>query len=67
MWINSPLGKWDQDVLVEKALRGAERRRMLEAGRGAWEGYRIGEFLRCSILRVARRVTPVMHQVADAL
>ena len=43
MWINSPLGKWEQDALVEKALRNAEQRRMLKAGRGAREKYRIGE------------------------
>jgi hypothetical protein len=45
MWINSPLGKWDQDALVEKALGDAERRRMVEVGRGARKEYRISELL----------------------
>jgi hypothetical protein len=52
MWINSPLGKWDQDARVEKALGDAERRRTLEAGRGAVEGYRIGEPGRSAIARL---------------
>ena len=52
MWINSPLGKWDQNALVEKALGDAERRRMLEAGRGAGEEPRIGELLSSAISRL---------------
>jgi hypothetical protein len=43
MWINSPMGKWDQDALVEKALREAEQRRLLEIGRGARGKNRTGE------------------------
>jgi hypothetical protein len=42
MWINSPLGKWEQDTRVNEALRSAERIRAQEetgdaagaAGRG---------------------------------
>ena len=30
MWINSPLGKWEQDTRVNDALRSAERMRALE-------------------------------------
>ena len=52
MWINSPLGNWDQNALVEKALGDAERRRMLEAGRGAGEASRIGELLSTATSRV---------------
>ena len=52
MWINSPLGKWDQNALVEKALGDAERRRMLEAGRGAGEESRIGELFSSAIARL---------------
>ena len=35
MWINSPLSKWDQDAIVDKALLDAERRRALQAAAGA--------------------------------
>ena len=30
MWINSPLGKWEQDARVNEALRSAERIRAQE-------------------------------------
>ena len=31
MWINSPLGKWEQDARVNQALRDAEQRRAHQA------------------------------------
>ena len=66
MWINSPLGKWDQDALVEKALGDAERRRMLEASRGDWEGHRIGDILSAPVRRLGRHATP-MHRAMDTV
>ncbi len=30
MWINSPLGKWEQNARVKMALSAAERMRMLD-------------------------------------
>jgi hypothetical protein len=45
MWINSPLSKWDQDALVNKALRDAERRRTLAAA-GDADGGTMGAGLR---------------------
>jgi hypothetical protein len=59
MWINSPLGKWDQDAFVEKALGDAERRRMLEAGRGAGEASRIGELLSTAISCLGWQEAPI--------
>jgi hypothetical protein len=42
MWINSPLGKWEQEARVNKALQDAERLRAQEAGNdadgAAWSG-----------------------------
>ena len=41
MWINSPLGKWEQEARVNKALLDAERMRAQEAGGdagAAWSG-----------------------------
>jgi hypothetical protein len=35
MWINSPLGKWEQESRVDKALDDAERMRMLEEAKDA--------------------------------
>ena len=31
MWINSPLGKWEQEARVNKALRDAKRMRAQDA------------------------------------
>lgn len=38
MWINSPLGKWEQDARVNQALRDAQRRRAHQATEDAGLG-----------------------------
>lgn len=38
MWINSALGKWDQDARVKSALRDAEQRRLAENAQDPGEG-----------------------------
>ena len=45
MWINSPLGKWEQEVRVNKALRGAERMRAQEEVGDAGGAARVGSSL----------------------
>ena len=61
MWINSALGKRDQNALVEKALGDAERRRMLEAGRGAGEESRIGELFSSATARLGWQEASIGH------
>jgi hypothetical protein len=54
MWMNSPLGKWEQETRVEKALRDAARMRTQEAaGDGGGTAWR-ARLLNAARLRCAR-------------
>ncbi len=66
MWIHSPLAKWDQDVLVEKALGGAQRRSMLGAGRGARERHWIDGLSHPATASLGPHANPV-RKGADAV
>ena len=52
MWINSPLGKWEQDTRVSEALRSAERMRAQEEAGDAGGGARRGGSLEAGSLWV---------------
>jgi DNA-binding transcriptional ArsR family regulator len=63
MWINSPLGKWDQDALVAKALQDANRRRMLGEAYDANLTSRTSrlDYARATLRRELKRI----HQAVD--
>jgi hypothetical protein len=52
MWMNSPLGKWDQDARVNKALVDAERIRTLEEAEDADGAARDGSLLNAASVRL---------------
>jgi hypothetical protein len=54
MWINSPLGKWEQDARVNEALRRAERIRAQEEAGDADGAARRGGLLEAASARLHR-------------
>jgi len=52
MWINSPLGKWEQETRVNEALRSAERIRALEEAGDADGPARWGGLLQAISVRL---------------
>jgi hypothetical protein len=54
MWINSPLGKWEQDARVDEALRSAERMRAQEEAGDAGGAARRGGLLEAASARLHR-------------
>jgi hypothetical protein len=66
MWINSPLGKWEQEARVNKALRDAERMRALEEAEEADGAARIGSLLNAASVRLHWLAAPT-RRAADVI
>jgi hypothetical protein len=63
MWMNSPLGKWEQDARVKKAIDDAERMRTLEEASNADGAARIGSLLNAASVRLRWLATPIQRAV----
>jgi hypothetical protein len=63
MGINSPLGKWEQDARVNKALHDAERMRMQEKAKDADGEARLGSLLNAASLRLRWLAAPAQRAV----
>jgi hypothetical protein len=69
MWINSSLGKWDQDARVNNAFRDAERRRMVEDAQHPGDGALSGRLVNSVRSRLhwpgdlSRRVVDVVRSL----
>ena len=71
MWITSPLGKWEQETRMDKALRDAERMRAQEEGHDAGSRAGFGSVLRAAgdpyaVVRV-RQCRRAAHVGADVI
>ena len=66
MGINSPLGKWEQDARVNKALHDAERMRTLEKAQDADGATRLGSLLNAASVRLRWLAAPAQRAM-DAI
>jgi hypothetical protein len=63
MWMNSPLGKWEQDSRVKQALADAERMGMLEEANNADGAARSGRLLNAASVRLRWLALPAQRAV----
>jgi hypothetical protein len=66
MWINSPLGRWEQNARVETALGAAERMRPLEGASGDDAEGRLGGMRILEKVKLPWQAVPV-NRAADAM
>ena len=66
MWINSPLGKWEQEARVDKAQQDAERMRMQEKAKDADGAARSGSLLNAASVGV-HRLAAAAERAADVI
>ena len=66
MWINSPLGKWEQEARVNKALHDAERMRTPEEPEDADGAAGIGSLLNAASVRLRWLAAPT-QSAADVI
>ena len=66
MWTNSPLGKWEQDARVKKALRDAKRMRTPEEAEDADGAAGIGTLLHATSVGLRWLAAPT-HRAVDVI
>ena len=64
MWMNSPLGKWEEEARVNKALQDAERMRAQEEGGDADGAARSGGLLQWLAARSHGAVESIQLRLA---